>query len=90
MNHQDSSSAPADGGRVVESTSRETGKTETPTPTLTPQQLIYLVAGRLYAEKHCTSVDMMPWSIDKALKLWNALNDEIRNRGWIDLLEVVQ
>lgn len=59
-------------------------------PAISPRDLIFLVAGRLYAENLSTHMDMMPWAIDKALKLWNALNDEIRERGWTDLLEVAQ
>lgn len=51
-----------------------------------PRDLIFLVAGRLYAQNHSINVDMMPWSIDKALSLWKALDNEIRKRGWLDLL----
>jgi hypothetical protein len=83
-----SGSSPTEGTPANKSAEREPGKTKH--PAILPRDLIFLVAGRLYAENHSTSVDMMPWSIDKALKLWNALDHEIRDRGWMDLLEVAQ
>ena len=86
----DSSSTPAQPGAAIGNTSagRETGKTER--PAILPRDLIFLVAGRLYTEHYSTHTEMMPWAIDTALKLWNALDDEIRDRGWLDLLEVAQ
>lgn len=68
--------------------STEPGKSER--SIIPPRDLIYLVAGRFYSEHYSSDVNMLPWCIDKALNLWNALNDEIRDRGWVDLLEVAQ